>query len=384
MKRNSYQHGSIYLVPLKSGPIWRLRYRRDGKQYSDYIGTLRQYPAKADAAKAAERMMGIINGPSSECVTMGELVDRFLREAMPPRASTINSYKSLLKRIRAAWGDTRIDKFTLDMVQVADWLDGMVVVGRHPKRGKQKPVSGLYKTQVKAMLHLLMEKAMLWGAIQMQRNPLEVVKLKGSSERAKEIIILTIDQYRQLLDDEELPELVKVIIQVTAALGLRISETMGLKWTDLDFEAGTVEIQRGVVGMEANDVKTPGSRQKLPLHPELIDVLRTWRAAVPVVGDWVFGSERTGRPYDRDSMREEYLKPAGARIGLPGIGWHSLRHTYRALQKQLGLPMETQKSLMRHSRIATTIDTYGGNDNIEQTRPANSRVIEMLPWRRRA
>ncbi len=382
--RKSWQHGSITLVPLKSGSIWRLRYRRDNKQYSDYVGTLRQYPAKADATKAAARMMAIINGPSSECVTMGELVDRFLREAMPPRASTINSYKSLLKRIREAWGDTRIDKFTLDMVQVADWLDSLVVIGRHPKRGKQKPVSGLYKTQVKAMLHLLMEKAMLWGAIQMQRNPLELVKLKGSSVRAKEIIILTIDQYRQLLDDGELPELVKVIIQVTAALGLRISETMGLKWSDLDFENGTVEIQRGVVGKDSSGVKTPGSRQKLPLHPELIDLLRSWRAAEPVIGDWVFGSKFTGRPYDRDSMRTEYLKPAGARIGLPGIGWHCLRHTYRALQKQLGLPMETQKALMRHSRIATTIDTYGGNNNLEQTRPANSRVIEMLPWRRRA
>jgi integrase len=218
----------------------------------------------------------------------------------------------------------------------------------------------------------------------MQRNPLEVIKLKGSSQRAKEIVILTVPQYQRLLDDPELPELVKVIVQVTAALGLRISETLGLKWMDLDFEAGTVEIQRGVVGMEANDVKTPGSRQKLPLHPELIDVLRTWRATAPVIGDWVFGSDRTGRPYDRDYMRSEYLKPAGARIGLPGIGWHSFRHTYRALQKQLGLPMETQKALMRHSRIATTIDTYGGNNNLEQTRPANSRVIEMLPWRRRA
>ena len=383
MKRKSFQRGSVTLVPLKSGPVWYLKYRRDGKQQSDFIGSLRQYPAKADAAKAAERMMAIINGPSSECVTMGELIDRFLREAMPERKSTSASYKSILKRIRESWGDTRIDKFTLSMMQVDEWLNALTLIGRHPKRSKPRPVSGLYKGQVKAILHILMEKAMLWGAIQIQRNPLEVVKLKGSSIRAKELVILTVPQYQQLLDDPQLPELVKVVIQVTAALGLRISETLGLKWMDLDFEAGTVEIQRGVIGGVVNDVKTPGSRQKLPLHPELIDVLRRWRAAEPVVGDWVFGSTRTGLPWDRDWMRREYLKPAGARIGLPGIGFHSFRHFQRALQKQLGLPMEVQKNMMRHSRIATTIDTYGGTNNLEQTRPANARVIEMLPWRRR-
>jgi len=382
MPKNSYQHGSVTLISLKSGPVWRLRYRRDGKQFSDFIGTQRQYPDKADAIRAAERMMSIINGPTSECVTMADLVDRFLREAMPDRKSTANSYKSILSRIREAWGSTRIDKFTLDMVQVQNWLEGLTTVRQRPKRAPAKPLSGLYKAQVKALLHLLIEKAMLWKVIQMQRNPVEVVKLKGSSARAKEIVILTIPRYQALLDDPELPELVKVIIQVTAALGLRISETLGLQWKDLDFEANTISIERGVIGGETNNVKTEGSRQVLPLHQNLVDLLREWRAYRPVIGDWIFGSERTGRPYDRDPLREEYLKPAGARIGASGLGWHSLRHLNRAIQKQIGLPMETQRNLMRHSRIATTIDTYGGNDNLEQTRPANEQIVRVLPWRK--
>ena len=184
-----------------------------------------------------------------------------------------------------------------------------------------------------------------------------------------------------LLEDPELPEAVKTMIQLAAGLGLRVSELLGLRWDDFDFENRTVKIQRSVVHGKANKTKTEGSTQTLPLHDNLIEVLRSWKMRETFKSRWLFCSERTGRPFDRDYLREQYLKPAGERIGVPGLGFHSFRHSYRAMQRTLGIDMETQRSLMRHKRIATTIDTYGGNDNMERVRPANSRIVEMLPRR---
>ena len=86
-------------------------------------------------------------------------------------------------------------------------------------------------------------------------------------------------------------------------------------------------------------------------------------------------------PYDRDHLRQQYLQPAGARIVVDGLGWHSLRHFYRAMLRVSGASMEDQKGLMRHSRIRTTIDTYGGQDSAERLRPFNEKVVEMLPRR---
>lgn len=86
-------------------------------------------------------------------------------------------------------------------------------------------------------------------------------------------------------------------------------------------------------------------------------------------------------PYNRDYLRSEYLQPAGERIGVDGLGWHSLRHTYRDLMRQEGVSLEDQKNLMRHSRLATTIDTYGGDEKVEQLRPVNAKVVEMLKRR---
>ena len=221
---------------------------------------------------------------------------------------------------------------------------------------------------------------MLWGHAQVERNPMDLVRLKGVS-RAKEIVILTLDQYQALLDDQQLPETVRVMCQLAAGLGLRVSEVLGLRWEDLNFETGTIHIQRSVVHGKANDTKSKTSAATLPLHENLIEILRGWKAHEALKSRWVFCSERTGRPLDRDWLRSEYLQPAGERIGVPGLGFHSLRHFYRALLRKMDTPLEVQKNLLRHSKLATTIDVYGGKDDAERLRPENAKVVEMLARR---
>ncbi len=378
--RASFQAGSIVRVSRKSGDCWRYRWRENGVQRSEWIGTVKRFPLQSQAEKAAERFRKMINS-DAETITISDLIAKFLRECPPEREATAASYRSIFRRIEGKWGSLRIDCIGNKVLEIEAWLKDMTIIGRHPRKGYSSPVSSLYKSQVRNLFHLLVEKAMLWGNLQADRNPLDLVRLKGSSQRSKEIVILTVEQYSALLEDPKLPEAARVLIQLLAGLGLRISEGLGLKWTDCSFEERTISIQRSVVHGNASDTKTESSRQTLPLHANLIDVLRAWKAHETFKSQWVFCSERTGRPLDRDHLRETYLKPAGERIGVPGLGFHSFRHTYRAMQKNLGLSLEDQRNLMRHSRISTTIDTYGGNDNLERTRPANAKVIDMLTRR---
>lgn len=378
MKR-SYQAGSVIKVSRQSGDGWRFRFRENGVQRSEWIGTVKALPTKAAAEKAAERFRKHLN-TGIEVITVGDLIDRYELEAMPERAATAASYRSIFKRIRERWGNTRLDRFADNMMLVEQWLQELRIVGRHPRPGVHPLISPLFRAQIKNALHLLMEKGMMWGRLSMQRNPLDVVRLKGSA-RTKEIVILSVAQYSALLDDPELPEVVKVLIQLLSGLGLRISEGLGLKWEDCNFEAGTIQIQRSVVHGQANDTKTASSKTVLPLHENLVAVLKAWKEHETFKSRWVFCSERTSRPLDRDWLRSEYLQPAGERIGLPGLGWHSLRHSYRALLRQSGTPLEAQKNLMRHSKLATTMDIYGGSGNTESLRPANAKVVDMLTRR---
>jgi len=377
MSRHSFQQGCLLQVPLKSGAVWRFRWRdAGGTQHSEFVGTVASLPTKSQAWKATERYRVQINS-NLEIITVADLIQKFWKEAAPERETTANSYRSIFKRIEADWGAMRLDEFARSVLAVQKWLEGLEVIGRHPKPGPKAKVSPLYRSQVRNLLHLLIEKGMLWGHIHAQRNPIELVRLKDSA-RQKEIITLSPELYRRLLDDPEIPLLVKTMVQVAAGLGMRVSEVLGLKWSDFDFEAGEVRIQRSAVKQQTLKTKTRGSAAKLPLHPELIAVLQMWREAAPVVKGWVFGSERTGRPYDRDYLRDTYLVPAGARLGVGPLGWHSFRHSYSALLRLGGASIEEQKALMRHARIATTMDIYGNRASVEELRPVNSKVVEML------
>lgn len=381
--RASFQQGSILRIPRKSGDCWRYRWRENGVQRSEYIGTLLRYPTRAQAEKAAERFRKLANS-DIECITISDLIAKFWKETPPERKTTADSYRSIFKRIEAQWGGLRIDSFCRDILPVEAWLKDLPFIGRHPKHGKPQPVSALYRSQVRNLLHLLIEKAMLWNHVQVDRNPVELIRLKGGSERSKKLVILTVEQYQDLLDDRELPEMVKTMVQILASLGLRISECLGLEWEDLNFEAKTIQIQRSVVHGRANDTKTASSKTVLPLHDNLIEVLKAWKTREQFKSRWVFCSERTGNPPDRDYLRSEYVQPAGERIGVQGLGWHSFRHGYRAMLRESGASLEDQKNLLRHSKLATTIDTYGGADNAERLRPMNQKIVEMLPRRKMA
>ena len=55
-----------------------------------------------------------------------------------------------------------------------------------------------------------------------------------------------------------------------------------------------------------------------------------------------------------------HLSTAAVKAGLGPIGWHTLRHTYRAWLGDNGEPLTVQKELMRRASIQTTLNTYGG------------------------
>jgi integrase len=92
---------------------------------------------------------------------------------------------------------------------------------------------------------------------------------------------------------------------------------------------------------------------------------------------WLFGNLDTGRPYHADSLRQDHLAPAGKKAGIPNLGWHNFRHTYRARLGSSGAAPEVQQKLMRHSSIEMTMK-YGQNHMMDAIRPANAKLVEEL------
>src|SRR5712692_812745 len=188
--------------------------------------------------------------------------------------------------------------------------------------------------------------------------------------------VLTVDEFYSLLD--LLAEPHRTMVVVAQCLGLRVSEILALKWEDIDFESRTMRVSRAVVDGIVDDVKTECSEDELPLDPGFAGLLLAWRSQCPdSAGHWVFPSHVTGEPYHASPIQQDYIRPAGRKLGLGDIGWHTFRHTYRSWLDATGAPIGVQQKLMRHAQIATTMNVYG-NALMESKREANSKIVQLV------
>ena len=162
---------------------------------------------------------------------------------------------------------------------------------------------------------------------------------------------------------EELEGVYRVMVYVGGVTGMRVSEVIGLRWFDCDFEVGEIRLERGWVRRQETEMKTEASRKPIPLEAGLAEVLLGWRAecAYNQPDDYIFASiEMAGeQPLWPNSAMEDHIRPAAKRAGITKrIGWHTLRHTFGTLLKSNGEDVATVQSLMRHANVSVTMDRY--------------------------
>jgi len=375
-KRTRYQYGSVEIDKRVTGPdVWIYRWREttsDGrkKRRGFTVGTVEQYRTEAHALKAAEGMRLLINDgvAAREPVLFCGVLDRFLleqkqeQEAEQITHGTLASYRSMISQhILPKWGDMYLQDVRPALVQ--DWLRTLTL-------------SPTYKGHIRSLMYRLFDRAMIWELIGVDRNPMDLVEVKGISKRRKRPRILPVKDAWRILD--ALAQPYRTIVLIALCFGLRISEILGLRWTDFDFKRSAVLILRSAVGKRLNKLKTECSQDEVPLERGFIVELKKWQAlCLESEGQWLFPSPATGRPLHADSIRADYLVPTGLQLGLGRIGFHTFRHTYRAWLDETGAPVGVQQKLMRHAHISTTMDQYG-NASMEAKRKANRPVVQRL------
>src|SRR5580698_11157435 len=88
------------------------------------------------------------------------------------------------------------------------------------------------------------------------------------------------------------PRTFRTMALVCACLGLRISECLALRWSDVDWLNGTLCVERGIVHQVVDDVKTPESQRFMCIDREMADVFQRWRQRTQFSApeDWMFAS----------------------------------------------------------------------------------------------
>jgi integrase len=350
------------------------------------IGNADKFKTRSQALKAADgfRLKASRQSEEARGSTFGALIESYITEERLREAkdrapgisavegdeefdaealsySTASSYLSMLDvHIRPRWEKCPIPE--VKPAKVQEWLRGLDIA---PKT----------KGHIKALMHRLFEKAMLWELVPIDRNPMALVEVKGISKRSKKPIVLDADQCVTLVS--VMPEPYRTMVLVAICTGLRVSEILALRWSRVDFGRLTMMVRIGSVNGRTGPVKTECSEDELPLDPDFAAVLLNWKTQCrQTPGDWVFPSHITDRCFHASPIQQDYIRPAGRKLGLEGVGWHTFRHTYRAWLDSTGAPMGVQQKLMRHAQPSTT-GTYGGALLMSSKRDANSKVVRM-------
>jgi integrase len=367
--RKSYQAGTVQLKKRQTGPdVWVYRWRDpNGKRRSQIIGSTRNLTTKASAMKAAEpfRAAGTEGPAPTKIATFGALIDLYIEKECPQRFSTRRTYILYLDRfIRARWGDYRIEDINPPQA-VKDWLLSLDVASK---------TAG----HIKALMSGLFKFAICSGLLEMGKNPISAFELKGTTIREKEPRSLTVEEFQRFVQHLEQP--FDTIALTCACLGLRISECMALRWSDVDWLSGVLNVKRGIVSGREGDVKTRGSRKPMPIDRGLLAKLEAWRQTTEFSAseDFIFASpmKAGALPWSSAWVWTVYQKAATS-AGIGKLGTHTMRHSYRTWMQTSGAPIAVQQKLMRHADIRTTMNTYGDMPTSEMAE-ANSKVVEMV------
>ena len=367
MKRAS-RHKTGSVVFDKRRKAWSFLWWENGKRRFRQIGTLKEYATKGAAWRAAESLQSEAFGqtletPKLESDTVRALAMRYEQERLPSRHSTARMYRSWLhNHILPKWGDEPICAIQPRPVEL--WL-------------RELNLSPKSKAHVRGMLHLLMEFAMWSGALEISRNPIDLVVVKGATKRTRQPRSLTVDEFRKFVQHLEEPFHTMALISV--CFGLRISECLALKWSDVDWLNGKLRIERAIVRQHVDDVKTVYSQKQMSIDPDLLARLKTWKQAsqFPADGDWLFASPvQLGRlPWSYPHVLRVFHKAAD-KAGIGKLSTHTLRHSYRSWLDAVGTPIAVQQKLMRHTDIRTTMNLYGDVVTDEMAQ-AHSKVVGL-------
>lgn len=209
-------------------------------------------------------------------------------------------------------------------------------------------------------------------------NPCQRVTLPKVQKA--EITPLTDEQVTAFLKEAAGDEM-EILLTVILFTGLRESEALGLTWDCVNFDVGTLKINKQLQKRPLRDggfVFAPLKNDKSrTVHAAtfVMDLLRRrkreqaeqrllagsawegWTTTEEAKKALVF-TNALGKNFTQPSVVRHYKKIA-ARIGAPNSRVHDLRHTFAVLSLQNGDDVKTVQDNLGHATAAFTLDVYG-------------------------
>ncbi len=194
------------------------------------------------------------------------------------------------------------------------------------------------------------------------RNPCIGAMLPRRSQ--KEMQVLTETQVTQFLIVAEVSRY-KALYQLAITTGMRYSELIGLKWTDIDWEKGTVKIQRQLQyipkkGYKFTEPKTRSGTRTIMIGETTLKILNEHHkkyASQDKSGENLIFINGIGTMIYFKRFYKDF-KRVLRNANLPEIRFHDLRHTAATLMISNGIPVLIVSKILGHSQPSVTMNIY--------------------------
>lgn len=321
-------------------------------------GRTRQEVARKLAELQVQRYRGLLSEPTQ--ISVRDWAEDWLRrKGAEVRPRTLESYRYHLAHALPSLKDPKahdpLGRMRLQSVQplhVRRLLDGLRL-SPHAMR------------TVRWLLHAVFEDAVRMELI--HRNPVAPVQVKGPARKSPGRTLQPEEARRLLEALDEHPSPLALALRLMLTCGLRRGEALGLRWEDVDLEAGVLHVRRAWAKVGGKGVisepKTSSGYRSVPIPPTTLERLRAYRESVRGLSEeealtsWLFPGRDPSQPVHPDAP-DHLLRRLLARLELPQVRVHDLRHTYGSLLLAHGAPVELVAERMDHANPNITPGIY--------------------------
>ena len=249
-------------------------------------------------------------------------------------------------RERREYFSSLLDEVTeKDVLELQEALAKKPVAGGKWKTQPGKTLAPNTVGRVMILVRHLFNVALQEKVPGLQDNPTRYLKLSKPKEVKGKF--LTVEEVKRLIaviadKDPDYLDLVTMLLMT----GLRRGNVMGLKWSWVDLEQGTIQVPK------EEDKAGKGFTKHLSSQAKDLMVRRF--AAMKegqVATDWVFPNPKTGKPYSsRRCLWVTCIKEAN----LEGLRYHDLRHTFASMMLESGADIVDVQNALAHTHLKTT------------------------------
>lgn len=166
-------------------------------------------------------------------------------------------------------------------------------------------------------------------------------KIKHPKRSQKLPVVLSREEIKKIIDVIGNPKH-KMMIALAYGAGLRVSEIVRLKASDIDIKELTLMVKQG-----------KGKKDRLTVLSQSIAEELKKRIADKNLNDYVFDSERGGRLTEATAQKVFYAALAKSEIK-KSASFHSLRHSFATHLLENGVDVRYVQELLGHANIRTT------------------------------